>query len=172
MIAPAYVPLDPADGFALDPERLEAAITPRTRGIILNSPNNPTGKVFDRSELEVVRDLCVRHDLVAFTDEIYEHITYDGAVHIPLATLEGMAERTCTVNALSKTFSVTGWRVGWVTALPALTTAIRKVHDFLPVGAAAPLQAAGAVAMALPDDEPSAAAPVEGGDAGRLVSMR
>jgi aminotransferase len=149
---PAHVPLDPADGFALDADRLEAAVTPRTRGIILNSPNNPTGKVFTRTELEIVRDLCVRHDLVAFTDEIYEHITYDGAVHIPLATLDGMAERTCTVNALSKTFSVTGWRVGWVIAPPGLTAAIRKVHDFLTVGAAAPLQAAGAVALGLPDD--------------------
>jgi aminotransferase len=149
---PSYVELDPRDGFALDPERLEAAVTPRTRGIIVNSPNNPTGKVFDRAELEIIRDLCVRHDLVAFTDEIYEHIVYGDAAHIPLATLEGMGERTCTVNALSKTFSVTGWRVGWVTASPELTAGIRKVHDFLTVGAAAPLQAAGAVAMELPDD--------------------
>jgi aspartate/methionine/tyrosine aminotransferase len=149
---PSYVTLDPADGFALDPERLEAAVTPRTRGIIVNSPSNPTGKVFDRAELEAIRDLCVRHDLVAFTDEIYEHIVYDGARHIPLATIEGMGERTCTVNALSKTFSVTGWRVGWVIAPPALTAAIRKVHDSRTLGAAAPLQAAGAVAMRLPDD--------------------
>jgi aspartate/methionine/tyrosine aminotransferase len=147
---PSFVPLDPADGFALDADRLEAAVTARTRGIIINSPNNPTGKVFDCAELEVIRDLCVRHDLIAFTDDIYEHIVYGDAAHIPLATLEGMAERTCAVNALSKTFSVTGWRVGWVTAPPALTSAIRKVHDFLTVGAAAPLQAAGAVAMGLP----------------------
>jgi aminotransferase len=148
---PSYVVLDPADGFALDPQRLRAAVTPHTRGIIVNSPNNPTGKVFTADELGVIRDLCVEHDLVAFTDEIYEHIVYDGASHTPLATLDGMAERTCTVNALSKTYSVTGWRVGWVVAPPALTAAIRKVHDFLTVGAAAPLQEAGAVAAALPD---------------------
>jgi aminotransferase len=148
---PSYVTLEPGDGFALDPERLEAAVTPRTRGIVVNSPNNPTGKVFARAELEVIRDLCVRHDLVAFTDDIYEHITY-GAAHVPLATLEGMAERTCAINALSKTFSVTGWRVGWVVAPAALTAGIRKVHDFLTVGAAAPLQAAGAVACGLGDD--------------------
>jgi aspartate/methionine/tyrosine aminotransferase len=149
---PAYVPLDPADGFALDGDRLAAAITPRTRGIIVNSPNNPTGKVFDRAELELIRDLCVEHDLVAFTDEIYEHIVYEGARHVPLAMLEGMAERTCAVNAMSKTYSVTGWRVGWVVAPAELTAAIRKVHDFLTVGAAAPLQQAGVTAMGLDDD--------------------
>ncbi len=115
---PSYVVLDPADDFRLDPERLRAAVTPRTRGIIVNSPNNPTGKVLSAEELGVIRDLCVEHDLVAFTDEIYEHIVYDGAEHVPLATLDGMAERTCTVSALSKTFSVTGWRVGWVVAPP------------------------------------------------------
>ena len=148
---PRYVPLDPATGFALDPERLEAAVTPKTRGIIVNSPNNPTGKVFSRTELEAIRDLCVRHDLVAFTDDIYEHIVYDAA-HIPLATIDGMADRTCAVNSLSKTFSVTGWRVGWVVAPPGLTDAIRKVHDFVTVGAAAPLQEAGAAACDLPTD--------------------
>jgi aspartate/methionine/tyrosine aminotransferase len=153
---PVHVPLDPPTperpAFWLDPARLRAAVTPRTRGIVINTPNNPTGLVLSREELEAVRDLCVEFDLVAFTDEIYEHIVYDGARHIPLATLDGMAERTCTVNALSKTFSVTGWRVGWVIAPPGLTGAVRKVHDFLTVGAAAPLQEAGAVALGLPDD--------------------
>jgi aminotransferase len=149
---PRYVPLHAVDGFALDRDRLAAAVTPRTRGIIVNSPNNPTGKVFDRSELEAIRDLCVKHDLVAFTDEIYEHIVYDGAQHVPLATLEGMAGRTCTISALSKTFSVTGWRVGWVIAPPELTAAVRKVHDFLTVGAPAPLQEAGAVAVRMGND--------------------
>ena len=153
---PVHVPLDAPTagrpGFALDPEKVRAAITPRTRGIVVNSPNNPTGLVLDRADLEALRDLCVEFDLVAFTDEIYEHIVYDGARHIPLATIDGMAERTCTVNALSKTFSVTGWRVGWVIAPPELTGAVRKVHDFLTVGAAAPLQEAGAVALGLPDE--------------------
>ncbi|MDP9405837.1 MAG: aminotransferase class I/II-fold pyridoxal phosphate-dependent enzyme [Actinomycetota bacterium] len=149
---PSYVALDAADGFTLDVDRLRAAVTPRTRGIVVNSPNNPTGKVFTTAELEAIRDVCVEHDLVAFTDEIYEHIVYDGATHTPLALIDGMAERTCTVNALSKTYSVTGWRVGWVVAPADLTGAVRKVHDFLTVGAAAPLQAAGAVAAGLDDD--------------------
>ncbi|MBA2528347.1 MAG: aminotransferase class I/II-fold pyridoxal phosphate-dependent enzyme [Euzebyales bacterium] len=153
---PSYVVLggagSPDGNFGLDPERLSAAVTPRTRGIIVNSPNNPTGRVFTAEELGAIRDVCVEHDLVAFTDEIYEHIVYDGARHVPLATLDGMRERTCTVNALSKTYSVTGWRVGWVVAPPDLTGAVRKVHDFLTVGAAAPLQEAGAVAVGLGDD--------------------
>jgi aminotransferase len=107
--------------------------------------------VFTRAELETVAELCRRHDALAITDEIYEHILYDGAVHVPMATLPGMAERTITINGMSKTYSVTGWRVGWAVAPPVLTAAIRKVHDFLTVGAAAPLQEAGAVALALPD---------------------
>ncbi|HUH08127.1 MAG TPA: aminotransferase class I/II-fold pyridoxal phosphate-dependent enzyme [Egibacteraceae bacterium] len=148
---PVLVPLSASDGFALDPDALRAAITPRTRGVIVNSPNNPTGKVLTRQELGWIADVCVAHDLVAFTDEIYEHITYDGAQHVPLATIDGMAERTCTVSALSKTYSVTGWRVGWVIAPADLTAAIRKVHDFLTVGAAAPLQEAGAVAVSMPE---------------------
>ncbi|HTS15479.1 MAG TPA: aminotransferase class I/II-fold pyridoxal phosphate-dependent enzyme, partial [Candidatus Sulfotelmatobacter sp.] len=114
------------------------------------SPHNPTGKVFSRAELELVAELCREHDAIAFTDEIYEHLVYEGE-HVPLATLPGMAARTVAVNSLSKTYSVTGWRVGWVIAPPALASAIRKVHDFLTVGAAAPLQAAGAVALQLPD---------------------
>ncbi|MEJ2538575.1 MAG: aminotransferase class I/II-fold pyridoxal phosphate-dependent enzyme [Gemmatimonadota bacterium] len=137
---PVFVPLEAPD-YALDPERLEAAVTPRTRALILNTPNNPTGRVFTRDELTAVAELCRRHDLVAITDEIYEHILYEGE-HIPLATLDGMRERTVTVSGASKTFSVTGWRVGTIVAPPVLTEAIRKVHDFLTVGAPAPLQEA------------------------------
>jgi aspartate/methionine/tyrosine aminotransferase len=141
---PVWVPLS-ADA-PLDPERLEAAITPRTRAIVLNTPDNPTGRVFSRTELEAIADLCRRHDLLAFTDEIYEHIVYEG-VHVPLATLPGMHERTITISGASKTFSITGWRIGWIIAPPELTGAIRKVHDFLTVGAPAPLQEAVATAL-------------------------
>jgi len=136
--------------WSIDEAELRAAFGPRTRGIVVTSPHNPTGKVFSRAELELIADLCREHDAVAFTDEIYEHLVYDGE-HLPLATLPGMAERTVAVNSLSKTYSVTGWRVGWVIAPPPLTSAIRRVHDFLTVGAAAPLQAAGTVALGLPD---------------------
>jgi len=147
---PRFVPLRPPE-WTFDPDELAAAFNDKTRGIILNSPNNPTGKVFGADELETIATLCRKWDVVAFSDEIYEHILYDGARHVPIATLPGMADRTVTINALSKTYSVTGWRVGWTIASPALTGAIRKVHDFLTVGAAAPLQEAGAVALALPD---------------------
>ena len=146
---PRYVTLHEPD-WAFDPDELRAAVTARTRAIVLNSPHNPTGKVFSRVELELIAELCQEHDLVAFTDEIYEHIVYEGE-HVPLATLPGMRERTVAVNSLSKTYSVTGWRVGWVIAPPELSAGIRKTHDFLTVGAAAPLQAAGAVALAMPD---------------------
>jgi aspartate/methionine/tyrosine aminotransferase len=146
---PRYVTLHEPD-WSIDPDELRRAVTKRTRGIVVNSPHNPTGKVFDRTELELIAGLCREHDLVAFTDEIYEHILYAGE-HIPLATLPGMAERTVAVNAMSKTYSVTGWRVGWVIASPELSAGIRKTHDFLTVGAAAPLQQAGAVALAFPD---------------------
>jgi aspartate/methionine/tyrosine aminotransferase len=146
---PRYVTLREPD-WSFDPDELRAAFGPRTRGIVVNSPHNPTGKVFTREELGVIAELCAEHDAVAFTDDIYEHILYAGE-HVPLATLPGMAERTVAVNSLSKTYSVTGWRVGWVIAAPPLTASIRKVHDFLTVGAAAPLQAAGAVALSLPD---------------------
>ena len=146
---PRYVTLREPD-WSFDPDELRAAVTPRTRAIVVNSPHNPTGKVFDRIELETIAALCRDHDLVAFTDDIYEHIVYAGP-HIPLATLDGMRERTIAVNSTSKTYSVTGWRVGWVIAPPVLTGAIRKTHDFLTVGAAAPLQHASAVALGLPD---------------------
>jgi len=147
---PRFVRLRTPD-WTFDPGELARAFGPKTRAIIVNTPNNPTGKVFSREELETIAALCREHDAVAVTDEIYEHILYDGAVHVPMATLPGMAERTVTINGMSKTYSVTGWRVGWAIAPPTLTNAIRKVHDFLTVGAAAPLQEAGAVALALPD---------------------
>lgn len=147
---PKYVQLRAPD-WTFDPDELAAAFGPKTRAIIINTPNNPTGKVFSRSELETIGELCKKHDAIAITDEIYEHITYDGHEHVAMCTLPGMRERTITVNALSKTYSVTGWRVGYTIAPPDLTSAIRKVHDFLTVGAAAPMQAGGVAALRLPD---------------------
>ena len=141
---------DDSAEWTFDPGELRAAFNAYTKAIILNTPNNPTGKVFTRAELEFIRDLCVEWNVLALTDEIYEHILYDGTKHISIATLDGMGERTVTINGMSKTYSVTGWRVGWAVAAPAITSAIRKVHDFLTVGAAAPLQEAGAVALSLP----------------------
>jgi aminotransferase len=134
-----------------DPAELRAAFSPRTKAIIINSPNNPTGKVFSRDELTYIANLCQEFDALAITDEIYEHITYDGYPHIPMITLPGMRDRSVLINSMSKTFSVTGWRVGWAIASPELTAGIRKVHDFLTVGAAAPLQHAGILALQLPD---------------------
>ena len=148
---PRFVPLRPPE-WSFDREELRRAFTPRTKAIVLNSPNNPTGKVFSREELEFIAGLCREFDALALTDEIYEHIVYDGAAHIPIMTLPGMRERSVLVNSMSKTYSVTGWRVGWVLAPPDITASIRKVHDFLTVGAAAPLQQAGAAALALPDE--------------------
>jgi len=148
---PRFVKMRAPD-WTFDRDELRRAFSKKTRAIIVNTPNNPTGKVFTRDELEFIAGLCREHDALAITDEIYEHILYDGTVHIPMATLPGMAERTVTINGMSKTYSVTGWRVGWAIAPPVLTAAIRKVHDFLTVGAAAPLQEAGALALALPDE--------------------
>jgi aspartate/methionine/tyrosine aminotransferase len=147
---PRFVKLRPPD-WAFDPHELAGAFGPRTKAIILNTPNNPTGKVFQHAELEFIRDLCVRWNAFAITDEIYEHILYDGAEHISMARVDGMRDRTITVNGMSKTYSVTGWRVGWAIAPPETSAAIRKVHDFLTVGAAAPLQQAGAIALRLPE---------------------
>jgi aminotransferase len=146
---PRFVTLRPPD-WSFDPDELRKAFTSRTRAIIMNSPHNPTGKVFSREELNLIASLCREFDAIAVTDEIYEHILYDGNVHIPMATLKDMKDRTITINSMSKTYSVTGWRVGWTIAPEWITGAIRKVHDFLTVGAAAPLQEAGAVALALP----------------------
>jgi aminotransferase len=148
---PRFVKLHGPD-WSFDPAELAAAFGPKTKAIILNTPNNPTGKVFERVELEMIRDLCVRWNTFAITDEIYEHMLYDGAKHIPICTLDGMRERTITINALSKTYSVTGWRVGWAVAPPDVSVAIRKCHDFLTVGAAAPLQEAGAIALKFPPE--------------------
>jgi aspartate/methionine/tyrosine aminotransferase len=153
---PKFVKLRPpkdADAeWTFDERELRRAFDKHTKAIILNTPNNPTGKVFTRAELELIRDLCVEFDVLAITDEIYEHILYDGTRHISMASLDGMRERTVTINGMSKTYSVTGWRVGWAVAPEQITNAIRKVHDFLTVGAPAPLQEAGAVALSLPPE--------------------
>lgn len=147
---PRYVQLHEPD-WHIDESELERAFSDKTRAIIINTPNNPTGKVYSRDELEAIAALCQKWDVVAVTDEIYESIVYGGVEHIPMATLDGMSERTVTINSLSKTYSLTGWRVGWAIASEELSGAIRKVHDFLTVGAAAPLQEAAAVALGLPE---------------------
>jgi aspartate/methionine/tyrosine aminotransferase len=150
---PRFVTLYPPD-WTFDPDELRAAFTPKTRAIVITTPHNPTGKVFTHEELRVIADLCIEHNVLAFTDEIYEHILYPDAMrdvkHVAMATLDGMRERTVTINGMSKTYSVTGWRVGYAIAPPEITDAIRKVHDFLTVGAAAPLQEAGVTALNLP----------------------
>jgi aminotransferase len=142
---PVFVTLE-APEYRLEKAMLDAVVTSKTRAIVINTPNNPTGRVFDRDELQAIADVCIEHDILAITDEIYEHIYYEGE-HIPLATFPGMRDRTITISGLSKTFSVTGWRIGTIIAPPALTDAIRKVHDFLTVGAPAPLQEACAVGL-------------------------
>ncbi len=147
---PVFVPLEPPD-FSFDPDRLARAVTPRTRAIIFNSPNNPSGKVFTRAELGAIADLCLKHDLLAITDEIYEHIVYDGAGHTPIATLPGMADRTITISGISKSYSVTGWRIGYAIASPELSLGIRRAHDFITVGAPHPLQEAAVTALGFPD---------------------
>jgi len=147
---PVFVPLEAPD-WRLDPDRLRAAFSSRTKAIVVNTPHNPTGRVFTREEISLIAELCVEHDVWAITDEIYEHIRYAGNHH-PIATWPGMRERTVTISGLSKTFSCTGWRLGYAVAPERETTAIRKVHDFLTVGAPAPLQAAGAVGMAFDAD--------------------
>jgi aminotransferase len=146
---PVFVPLEPPD-FGFDPDRLARAVSPRTRAIVFNSPNNPTGKVFSRAELETIATLCREHDLLAITDEIYEHIVYDGLGHTPIATLPGMAERTVTISGISKSYSVTGWRIGYAIAAAELSDGIRRAHDFVTVGAPHPLQEAAVVALGLP----------------------
>ncbi len=147
---PRYVALRDPD-FSIDRAELEAAFGPRTKAIVINTPHNPSGKVFTRPELEAIASLCRRHDTLAITDEIYEHIIYGGAHHVSIASLAGMAERTVTISGLSKTYSITGWRLAYAIASERITAAIRKVHDFLTVGAPHPLQEAGPVALRLPE---------------------
>ncbi len=148
--AARYVTLGGA-GFAFDREELRAAFSPRTKAIVINTPHNPTGKVFSRAELDFIAELCQRFDTLAITDEIYEHIIYGSARHVSIGSLPGMADRTITISGLSKTYSITGWRLAYTVASERLTSAIRKVHDFLTVGAPHPLQEAGAVALRLPE---------------------
>ncbi len=152
-VTPRYVTLHTPD-WTFDPDELRAAFNEKTKAIIITTPHNPTGKVFTREELRIIADLCIEFDAFAFTDEIYEHIYYPDETrevkHVAMATLDGMRERTVTINGMSKTYSVTGWRVGYAIAPPEITDAIRKVHDFLTVGAAAPLQEAGVTALNMP----------------------
>lgn len=146
---PRFVPVRPPH-WKFDPDELAAAFNDRTKAIVLCNPTNPTGAVFTREDLEVIAALCRKWDVIAITDEIYEHILFDGLEHVALASLDGMRERSVTVGGMSKTYSVTGWRVGTILAPPEMTRAFRRVHDFVSIGAAAPLQEAGAVAYRLP----------------------
>jgi aspartate/methionine/tyrosine aminotransferase len=148
---PRFVRLEPPE-WTFDPAELRHAVSERTRALILNSPHNPTGKVFSRSELESIAEIVRDSNAYVVTDEIYQYLVYDGFQHVSMAGLPGMAERTITINGLSKTYSVTGWRVGYAIAPPETSRAIRKMHDFLTVGAAAPLQEAGVTALGLPED--------------------
>jgi aspartate/methionine/tyrosine aminotransferase len=148
---PRFVSLRRPD-WSFDETELAAAFNNKTKAIILNTPNNPTGKVFSREELQYIATLCQQWDVLCITDEIYEHIIYDGVQHVSMITLDGMRERTIVVNGMSKTYSVTGWRVGYIISPPEITGAIRKMHDFMTVGAPAPLMDAGATALRLPDD--------------------
>jgi len=145
---PRYVALRPPN-WSFDPDELRRTFNARTRAIVINTPHNPTGKVYSQAELQLIADLCQEHDAIAVTDEIYEHLVYEGE-HVSIATLPGMAERTITISGASKTYSVTGWRIGWLIAPPDLSGGIRKVHDFLTVGAAHPLQIAVATALRFP----------------------
>jgi aminotransferase len=147
---PIWVPLRPPD-YRIDPEELERAFRQKPKAVLFNSPHNPSGRVFTAEELSLIRDLCVGHDVVAITDEIYEHLVFDGRRHIPIATFPGMEDRTITICGLGKTFAVTGWRVGYCIASAPLTDALRKVHDFTTVCAPTPLQEAMASVIGLPD---------------------
>ncbi len=148
--APRFVSLDPPR-YALDPGKLRAAFNAHTRAILVNTPHNPTGRVFTRTELETIAALCQQYNAVAITDEIYEHIIYDSIPHIPIATLPGMKERTITISGFGKTFAATGWRLGYACTLDPLSTALRTIHDFTTICAPTPLQAACVAALNLPD---------------------
>jgi aspartate/methionine/tyrosine aminotransferase len=147
---PKYIRLRGAD-WTFDPDELRNAFTNRTRAIVINSPNNPTGKVYTRDELTQIAELCQKWDVLAISDEIYERIVFSGSAHVPMASMPGMADRTITTSGLSKTYSVTGWRIGWAISPPALTGGIRKMHDFLTVAAPTPFHDAGVAALSLPD---------------------
>jgi aminotransferase len=147
---PLWVPLRPPH-YRFDVEELERAFQQKPKAVLFNSPHNPSGRVFTEQELSIIRDLCVRHDVVAITDEIYEHLVFDGLRHVPIATYPGMQDRTITICGLGKTFAVTGWRVGYCIASAELTDAVRKVHDFTTVCAPTPLQEAMAAVIGLPD---------------------
>jgi aspartate/methionine/tyrosine aminotransferase len=148
--APKFIRLREPD-WSFDPGDLTAAFTNRTRAIVINSPNNPTGKVYTRDEMQLIADLCQKWDVLAISDEIYERIVYSGHAHVPMASIPGMAARTITTGGLSKTYSVTGWRIGWAISPPALTGGIRKMHDFLTVAAPTPFHDAGVAALSLPE---------------------
>lgn len=148
-VTPRYVPLR-GENWNFDPDELARAFTRRTRAIIVNTPHNPTGKVYSREELAMIGDLCQSHDVIAITDEVYEHILYDGVPHTRLAMLPGMSERTLTISSLGKTFSVTGWKIGWAIGQESLVAAVNRAHQFITFAVASPLQAAAATALALP----------------------
>lgn len=143
---PRYVTLRPPD-WRFDPDELRRAFSPRTKAVVVNTPHNPTGKVYSRAELQLIADLCHEYDALAISDEVYDHLTFDGCEHIPMATLPGMRERTVTVNSSGKTFSLTGWKIGYVTAPAATTAAIRRVHQFVTFATSTPFQVAAAVAL-------------------------
>ncbi len=145
---PKYVRLREPD-WRFDPDELTKAFNNRTRAIVINSPNNPTGKVFSRDELQQIADLCVKYDVLAISDEIYERIVYSGYAHVPISSLPGMADRTITISGLSKTYSVTGWRIGWAISPPSLTGGIRKIHDFLTIAAPTPFHDAAVAALSM-----------------------
>lgn len=146
---PVFVPLHPPN-WTFDPDELRKAFTPRTKAILLNSPQNPTGRVFTREELTMIAELCIEHDVIVISDEVYEHMVFDSAHHIPIATLPGMFERTVTASSLGKTFSVTGWKIGWVYGHPDLVAGVGRAHQFVTFASNYPAQEAGAYALGLP----------------------